>query len=584
MSALKRSRAPAAKAVRRSAANGGPVAAGERPLINNVETGVPGLDQVVGGGLCEFSFNLVAGAPGSGKTTMVQQILFANATKERPALYFTVLGESTVKMMRYQQHFSFFDKKKVGSAVRFVNLSKEVVSGKLDAVLARIVAEVTTVKPAFLAIDSFRTIGGLAGDADSRANTELADFIQQLSLQLTSWEVTSFLLGEYSEEEGRHPIFTVADSILWLTDAVDRNSAVRKLRVVKARGRAPQPGLHTFRITDDGVQIFPRIPTLRSKGRNTTKRLLTGVPGLDEMMGGGIPEGDVVMLTGPAGSGKTTFAAQFLAQGLAQKENCVVAVFEEYPEAYLARAKTNVDFAEMVEAERLAVIYLRPLDLSVDEMLAEILLAVHRVNATRVVIDSLSGFEIALAPTFRVDFRESLYRLVGALTASGVTIMMTAEVLEPFPGAQYTSERVSFVTDDILVQRLVELHGRLRKVIAVVKMRGSEHATDFRAFDLTATGAVVSESLVGYHGITSGMPTVDVHYPADPSGLTTEEAKLLDSVKRLGTASVDKLVTHTGQPEEIVRRSLVRLDSLGYLHQAGKSTDGYHAVARPIGA
>jgi circadian clock protein KaiC len=144
VSATKRSRTPAAKGARRTAANGAPVVPrGQRPLINNIETGVPGLDQVPGGGLCEYSFNLVAGAPGSGKTTMVQQILFANATKERPALYFTVLGESTVKMIRYQQHYSYFDTKKVGSAVRFVNLSKEVVSGKLDAVLARIVDEVT---------------------------------------------------------------------------------------------------------------------------------------------------------------------------------------------------------------------------------------------------------------------------------------------------------------------------------------------------------------------------------------------------------------------------------------------------------
>jgi circadian clock protein KaiC len=220
------------------------------------------------------------------------------------------------------------------------------------------------------------------------------------------------------------------------------------------------------------------------------------------------------MLTGPAGSGKTTFATQFVAQGLSKKENCVVAVFEEYPEAYLSRAKTlPVDFGKMIEQDRLAVIYLRPLDLSVDEMLAEIFAAVSRIGATRVVIDSLSGFEIALAPTFRIDFRESLYRLVGALTATGVTIMMTAEVIEPFPGGQFTSERVSFVTDDIIVQRYVEIEGHLKKVVAVVKMRGSAHATDFRAYDLTATGAVLGESLSGYDGVTTGVPTRAVARP-----------------------------------------------------------------------
>ena len=479
-------------------------------FIRNIATGVPGLDAVLGGGLCEYSFNLIAGSPGSGKTTLVQQILFANATEERPAIYFTVLGEPTVKMMRYQQQFAFFDVAKVPSAIRFVNLSKEAVADDLTPVLDRIIAEVTKTEPAFVVVDSFRTLGANVPSRDDPVGAAMADFVQLLAQELTSWEVTSFLLGEYSDEERRQPVFTVADSILWLSEDVDRNSAVRKFRAAKVRGRSPMSGLHTFRITDKGVEVFPRIPEAqRDRVKRSTRRLLTGVPGLDDMMGGGIMEGDAVMLTGPAGSGKTTFATQFVAQGLVDGDNCVVAVFEEYPEAYLARAKSgNVDFDEMIEADRMAVIYLRPMTLSVDEMLTEILAAVSRVSAKRVVIDSLSGFEIALAPTFRLDFRESLYRLVGALTATGVTVMMTAEVIEAFPDIRFTNEKVSFVTDDIIVQRYVEIDGHLEKVVAVVKMRGSAHATDFRLYTLTSKGAVIGESLVGYHGITTGVPTL----------------------------------------------------------------------------
>lgn len=492
--------------------------ASDFPVIRNVASGIPGLDTILGGGICEYSFNLIAGAPGVGKTTLVQQILFENATPERPALYFTVLGEPTIKMIRYQRQFRFFDPARVPSAVRFINLTAEAASGNFDSVLERIVSEVAKATPAFVAIDSFRTIVNERPSLDADGVVELARFVQRLAQQLTSWEVTSFLIGEYSNSERQHPVFTVADSILWLSEDVDRNSTARKLRVVKIRGRSQMPGLHTARITNNGMEVFPRIPEQQQQRvARRESRLSTGVRGLDDMMGGGIPAGDVVLITGPAGTGKTTFATQFVAQGLREGESCVVAVFEEYPETYLARAKTlSVDFDKMVKAGRLAITYLRPLDLSVDEMLAEIRGEVEAVGATRVVIDSLSGFEVALAPTYREDFRESLYRLVGALTVMGVTVMMTAEVIDVFPDFRFTTERVSFITDDIIVQRYVEIDGHLQKVLAVVKMRGSGHATDFRAYDLTPEGAVIGDSLVGYHGITTGVPEFVGRDEADP--------------------------------------------------------------------
>jgi circadian clock protein KaiC len=482
----------------------------KRTPIRSLPSGVPGLDAVLGGGLPEYSFNLIAGGPGSGKTTLAHQIMFANATVERPALYFTVLGEPAIKMLRYQRQFSFFDLDLSGSAIQFINLSAEVMEGDLDGVLQRIVSETESAKAGIVVVDSFRTIGG-QHDGTWRGTTfDLDRFIQRLAHHLTTWEVTSFLIGEYATEEQRSPVFTVADGVLWLAQATDRNSVVRKLQVVKARGRAPMPGLHTFRITDSGLQIFPRIPEQTLK-RATAKaeRLPTGVPGMDEMIGGGIIAGDAVLLTGPAGSGKSTVATQFVVAGLARGETGVIAVFEEYPEEYIARASArNPDIAKMANAGKLEIIYLRPLDLSVDEALFSILEAVDRLGATRVVIDSLSGFEVALAPTFREDFRESLYRLVGTLTATGVTVFMTAEVSEAFREARFTSENVSFITDEILVQRYVEIEGELRRVMAVIKMRGSEHSHEFRRYEVTPKGVVVGDSLKEYDGLITGVPTL----------------------------------------------------------------------------
>jgi circadian clock protein KaiC len=298
-------------------------------------------------------------------------------------------------------------------------------------------------------------------------------------------------------------------------------------------------------------------------------------------MGGGIPAGDAVMLGGPAGSGKTTFATQFAAEGLRQGEAVVIVVFEEYPEEYLARAKArNQDIEDMIKPGNFKLIYLRPLDLSVDETLAEILEAVHTLGATRVVIDSLSGFEVALAPAFREDFRESLYRLVGALTRTGVTIFMTTEIVGGYPEVRFTTEKVSFITDDIIVQRFVEIDGVLNTVLAIYKMRGSEHSHEFLSYRVTAHGAVVAGPLKNYHGIITGVPQLQMRLArAGHDGLTDEESAVLDTLVRLGRASRALLAERMGVRPLEVARSLVRLEALGYAIATEKGGGTYQALA-----
>ncbi|MES2177629.1 MAG: ATPase domain-containing protein [Gemmatimonadota bacterium] len=551
--------------------------------IEGLATGVPGFDAILGGGLPMYSFNLIAGSPGSGKTTLAQQIVFANATAERPALYFTVLGEPTLKMLRYQREFGFFDPALVGPAIQYLNLSEEALTNDLSLVLERIVTEVERAKPGIVVVDSFRTFIGQPAGANDTSSMTIEHFIQRLALHLTTWEVTSFLIGEYAEQEQRNPIFTVADGVFWLSQVTDRNSVVRKLQAMKVRGRATMPGLHTFRITNDGVEVFPRIPEQQLERRATSsRRLATGVPGLDEAMGGGIPAGDAVMLAGPAGSGKTTFATQFAAEGLRQKEAVIIVVFEEYPEEYIARAKSrNQDMAASIEAGKLRLIYLRPLDLSVDETLAEILEAVKDLGATRVIIDSLSGFEVALAPAFREDFRESLYRLVGALTATGVTIFMTTEIVGEYPHVRFTTEKVSFITDDIIVQRFVEFDGALRTVLAIHKMRGSEHSRDFRDYEIGANGAVVGGPIRNYRGIMTGNPEPQTGPPSSThKGLTLQETSVFDVLVRLGESSRERLRERAGLTPAQLGQALARLEMLGYVTADGDG-QGIRAIAQP---
>ncbi len=481
----------------------------EKVQIRRLATGVPGFDAVLGGGVPEFSFNVIAGAPGSGKTTLTQQIMFALARPDRPALFFTVLGEPPLKMLRYQQQFEFFDVVKVNESVRFINLATEAMDGGLNEVLRRIVREVEAASPGIVVVDSFRSV--IQATQPTGGHLDAQHFVQQLGMRLTGWQATTFLVGEFQLTETEdHPVFTVADGLVWLYQSLDRNSMVRKMQVMKMRGQAPIPGLHTFRITERGLQVFPRLivgpsdtPTAGGP-RQKTPRLSVGVAVLDEMMGGGIPSGYSVLVAGPSGSGKTILATEFIQEGARRGEPGVMAIFEKRPSEHAQTRALAVDPA--VRDGLVTVVHTRPLDLSIDEMLHELTDAIHRMNARRVVIDSLSGFELALAPTFREDFRESLYRLIANLTGMGLTVMMTAELEDRYTDLRFSPHGTAFLTDAIILQRYLEIDGQLQRVMAVAKVRASAHSKDVRRFEITADGIVVGDRVGGYQGLLAGNP------------------------------------------------------------------------------
>src|ERR671939_33156 len=450
-----------------------------RVAITRLPTGVPGLDEVLGGGLPEYSFTLVAGAPGTGKTTLAHQLLFSLASPERRALYFSVVGEPMLKMLRYQQQMAYFDPAKVGDSIRFINLIDAVLTQALDQVLADIVRQVEETSPGLVVLDSFHNIAHLAtgrGDPTpvGRGGRDVQGFVQRLALHLTSWQATTFLLGNYAEQELRHnPVFTLADGVLWLSQVADHNSVVRKLQVVKMRGQEPMPGLHTVRLDQAGLQVFPRISIGREQAeqKRPPGRAVTGVPGLDALVGG----------------------------------------------------------------------------------------------ARRVVIDSVSGFELALAPDFRQDFRESLYRLVGALTGTGITVLMTMEIVQTSGELRFSPYLISFLADDIILLRHVEIAGQLRKSLAVIKMRNGDHSKELWLYDITEQGLIVRQSLRDARG--TGTVTAELGagagwlpYP----GLTERETLVLRALRDLRQAPADELARRSGVAQADLTAALDRLVSLGY--------------------
>jgi circadian clock protein KaiC len=281
-----------------------------------------------------------------------------------------------------------------------------------------------------------------------------------------------------------------------MSQLVHRDAMIRKIQVVKMRGQAQSPGVHTFRIARDGVEIFPRAMLQPEAAERLhlegNQRLSMGVPQLDAMMGGGLPVGYSLLLVGPSGSGKTVLATEFLAEGVRAGEPGVVAAFEKSPNQLLSH-KLN----KLVADGDVGLINTRTLDLSLDEILHDMVGMIRRMKAKRVVIDSLSGFELALAPVFREEFREA--------------VLMTAELEDQYTLLRFSSYGNAFLADAIVMQRYVEIEGQFKRVLAVVKVRSSAHSKDIRLFDIEQDELVIGAALTQYHGILSGQPGDTTH-------------------------------------------------------------------------
>jgi circadian clock protein KaiC len=230
--------------------------------------------------------------------------------------------------------------------------------------------------------------------------------------------------------------------------------------------------------------------------------LRTGVAELDEMLGGGLPSGYSLLVAGPSGSGKSILAAAFLAEGARHGETGVIAVFEQRP----GRTRSRM-LSELIDAGHVGVVGSHAPDLSIDEVVGLLLGEIRRLGARRVVIDSLSGFELALAPTFRDDFRESLLRLVTALADAGVTVLMTSELEDRYTDLRFSPYGTAFLTDAIVVQRYIEVDSRLLRVMAVVKVRASAHSNELRLFSIDDDGIHVGRMLPDQEGLLGGRPT-----------------------------------------------------------------------------
>lgn len=474
--------------------------------LEKLSTGVKNLDLILEGGIPKYSVNIIGGPPGAGKTILAQQIIFQNATPERKVPYLITVSEPTIKLIRYQQQFSYFDPEKLSSgAVMYFNIADAVTRGGLSQVSKVIREYVDKYEPAILAIDSFKAIHDLVASA-----TEIREFGYDLANLLTLGQCTTFLIGEYQMEDiVEAPIFAIADGIIMMESERQGLQDIRHINVVKMRGGAYFRGRHPFAISRDGIEVYPRVTTPETPPYYTVgeTRVPTGIEGLDRMTNGGLPKNSVTLLAGGSGVGKTITALHFIIEGVRLGEPGVYVTFQETMGHLNSSAKRfGWDLEEMERKKLLKVLYTSPVEMSVDQHTELIRNVAADIGAKRLVIDSLSDIEIATPDKIR--YRDYVYSLVSHFRAQGITSILTTEIPELFGSLMLSSQGISFVSDNVILLRYVEMGSTLTRAISVLKMRGSDHDKTMREFEITDTGVRIMEGFEGVQGLMSGTPTM----------------------------------------------------------------------------
>jgi circadian clock protein KaiC len=466
--------------------------------VNRLLTGVPGLDAVLGGGLEPGSVTVLAGAPGTGKTILAQQICFANAAGARRAVYYTTLSEPHTKLVRHLAPFSFFAPEKLGPQVEYIHLGDLIGNDQpspMGPLVSEVVRKTMEEQPVLVVIDSAKALRDFAG------YRELRLALYDLTSRMAHTNAALLLLGEYTPEEMASGVeFSLADTIIQLAyeprEPVDR----RWIRVIKMRGTHHLEGKHTFRITTSGAEVFPRIETLDpGQAANVTGRIDSGIPGLDNLLNGGISSGEATVILGPSGAGKTIFGLRFITEGLRRGEQCLYVTFQDTTDQLIKMAAGfGWDLAAALTSGQLVVHHVPLGELDLDILTSRIRGDLADGPVHRVVIDSLAELVLAARETER--FLAYARSLTGLIRAAGASLMITSETTTLGPTPEPAGGGVTFLFHNLIQLRYIELNSATGRALNIVKMRNSNHAKDLYQFEIGEQGPEIGERLEGVTG------------------------------------------------------------------------------------
>ena len=465
---------------------------GQRPVspatgngLPRVSTGNSGADAILGGGFTANSINIVMGAPGTGKTLFAQQLALYNADPERPVLYLTTLSEPLAKVVTYLQQLGFYDESKIGTAVRYEDLSEALTEHGITALVSHLREAIKQLSPKIIIIDSFKAVHDL-----STSIAEMRRFVADLAGLLTAYDTTTFLLGEYGEDDiARYPEFAVADAIIELARRKRSSSDERYVRVSKLRGSSYREGLHGFRITGGGLEFFPRLisPEFPRNYSLSSERVSTGVAGLDAMLGGGLWRGSCMLIVGPTGAGKTTTAIQFCLEGVRRGEPILYLNFQENP-SQLARVVRTLGGADGAVTELWHAMYVSPVELQIDSLIGQAFALIREAGIRRVVVDGIGDLLLAAGDPGRVH--DYLYALTQHLARNEVSSLLTFETgMGLRARSRSLTEELHFsALTDCIVLFDVEATDRLHRTVCVLKARNTSHDLAVREMEITSQG------------------------------------------------------------------------------------------------
>jgi circadian clock protein KaiC len=443
------------------------------------------LDAILGGGLPENAIHLIAGAPGSGKTILAEQYAFANATVERPAVYLSTVSEPLDKLVRFGQTLEFFDVASVGKRVFYESLGEDLEEGGLPRTLDRLRAILRERHVGILIIDSFKALAAYAA-----THRDFRSFLFELAADTSAVAGSSFWLGEYDLETiSGEPESAVADSIIGLGYRQSGERSSRVIEVIKLRGSDYLSGRHAYRISPAGLSAFPRLAdTVDASNYDLgAERASTGIDALDDMLSDGYWPGSSTLCAGPSGIGKTLMGLHFVVAGAAAGEPGIIASLQENPTqlARVARA-----FGWTLD-EGVTMMYRSPVDLYVDEWIYELLDAVDRLGAKRVLIDSLT--DVLFASGDEIGFREYMYSLIQRCSRRGVSLFMTTELPDLFAVNRLSEYGVSHLSDNVLILQYIRDESNIRRAVTALKTRASGNDPRVREFRIGPEGISIGD-------------------------------------------------------------------------------------------